>query len=99
MCSTTAVAAWDAPIPVGGRDTACTTSRRAPRAAASSNANPSAALESSGSLTPTTISLCTAAVSSRTTTAGQDAWLATYLLTEPSTSAVNPPDPRAAPGD
>ena len=44
---------------------------------------------------PTAISRCTAMLSSRTTTTGQGARVAAYLLTEPSTIAANPPAPRA----
>jgi len=44
---------------------------------------------------PTAISRCTAVVSSRTTTTGQGAQVATYRLTEPSIIAANPPAPRA----
>ena len=44
---------------------------------------------------PTAISRCTAMLSSRTTTTGHGARVATYLLTEPSTIAAKPPAPRA----
>ena len=79
----------------GSPDTACTAVRFAPRSAASSNANPSVSSASPGSRTPTTISRCTATVSSRTTTTGHGAHAATCLLTEPSMSAAKPPAPRA----
>jgi hypothetical protein len=48
-----------------------------------------------GSRTPTAISRCTAMLSSRTTTTGLGARLATYLLTEPSAIATKPHAPRA----
>ncbi len=50
---------------------------------------------SPGSRTPTAISPCTAIASCRTTTTGQAARVAAYLLTEPRIIAVNPPAPRA----
>ena len=81
-------------VPNADRDRACVTTSRALRSAASSNAKPSAAADSAGSCTPTTISRCTAMVSSRTTTTGQVAWVAAYRLTEPRISALNPPAPR-----
>ena len=44
---------------------------------------------------PTTTSPCTALVSSLTTTTGQRACMAAYRLTEPSSMAAIPPEPRA----
>ena len=72
-----------------------TATRSAPRSAASSNANASVPVPSSGSRMPTAISRCTAVLSSRTTTSGQGVQAATYRLTEPSIIAANPPAPRA----
>ena len=84
-------------VPNGAGDQcqACTATRVAPRSAASSNANSRVALASYGWRTPTATSRCTALVSSLTTTTGQEACMAAYLLTEPSSIAANPPAPRA----
>ena len=64
------------------------------RRLASSNAKVSASPQLSRSATPTPTSPCGLGGSSRMTTTGQDAWLAAYRLTEPSSRAVNAPMPR-----
>jgi hypothetical protein len=64
------------------------------RRLASSNANVSASPQVSRSATPTPTSPCGLGASSLTTTTGQDAWLAAYRLTEPSSRVVNAPMPR-----
>ena len=73
---------------------AWTASRLAWRALASSNAKVSESAQWSRSPMPITTCRWVAAVSSRTTTTGPDAWLAAYRLTEPSTIAVKAPRPR-----
>ena len=73
---------------------ACTASRLALRRLASSNAKVSASPQVSRSPTPTPTRPCGLGASSLMTTTGQDAWLAAYRLTEPSSRAVNAPMPR-----
>jgi len=73
---------------------ACTASRAALRTVASSNAKVSEVALLSGSPMPTATWRRAPPVSSRTTTTGQDAWMAAYRLTDPSSSAVNAPAPR-----
>src|SRR3984885_12070800 len=78
----------------GGASQAWMTVRLAFRRAASSKANVRASAQLSRSPMPTPTRCCGDGGTSRTTTTGQDAWLETYRLTEPKTSAVNAPAPR-----
>jgi hypothetical protein len=74
----------------------CTATRGADRAEASANAHSVAlALTSEPSIPTTTGPLrFRSSVSSRVTTTGQNAWLATAADTEPSTMPLIPPRPR-----
>ncbi len=68
--------------------------RLACRRLASSSANASVSGSSPVSPMPTPISPCVAGLASLVTTTGEEAWLAAYRLTEPSSRAVNAPVPR-----
>src|SRR5215469_16890939 len=93
-CAAVSLTPW-LPNGAGAKCQAWTATRVAPRSAASSNANGRVAVASCGSRMPTTTSRCTTPVSSLATTTGQEASMAAYLLTEPSSIAANPPAPRA----